>query len=222
MEIDLSLVPRQPELFQKFLRGNHPVLQKWWNAVYAPTKDAIDVSQYVQRIDESSLKMLRLALEIDKSLGVRLAMAYFRKVFQVQHPIELQFLDADDPQVGRMDRMFYDSSINMKTFKLEGTKLVVVNEFLRQVSITDLIGAMSHEMWHAAQHEVIIQWLHGSGGILDLEKISPQSQEARGALYVLNDAGYISPHADNLKLYTQQLIEVEAEAIRTEVLRFNY
>lgn len=222
MEIDLSLVVNQPECLRRFLNGNHPILQKWWDAVYAPTKDSIDVSQYVQRIDRSSLIMLRLALEIDRVSGLRLAMAYFQNVFEARHFIELKFLDADDPQVGRMDGMFYDTSINMKTFKLEGTKLIVVNEFFHQVSNTDLIGAMSHEMWHAAQHEMIIQWLRESGGILDLEKASPQDDKVRGALYALNTESYISPREDNLKQYTQQLMEAEAEAIRMEVLRFDY
>lgn len=220
MEIALFTDVTEPELLQKFMRRDDPSIRKWQREVYEPMVEAREVTDYTSLVKSEHLQVLKVALELDRESGLRLATEFFRRIFGVQQVIEVKLADGrliDD--VENMDGLLYCATVAVGQFDLEDSRLLVPRRILQQESVEKVLSVMAHELWHAHQYDVMVRWLKENDGLLDLEKNDPKDKRLKGALYALNYEGYIFPCTSRLEAYARQRVEAEAELVRMEILR---
>jgi len=220
MEIALYWDVTEPAMMRSFLERDEPSIRKWRQETYEPMVELQEVTKYTSRVKPEHIHMLKMALELDREAGLRLAVAFYRQIFAIQQTVEVTFIDGKAIHgFDNMDGMLYYTRVAIGHFDLEDSKLLVPRGLLHSVSIDKIIGSTAHEIWHAHQYDVMVRWLRQSGGLLDLEQTDPKDQRLKGALYALGYEGYIAPTPADVEAYWKQRIEAEAEMVHKEILR---
>lgn len=220
MEIDLSLSVGQREQMREFMERENPVIEMWRKAIYEPNIEDWDTEAALADVNEDKLWMLKRALKLDRKLGVSLAVELFSKAFDFVWPVKVVFLDGEHLGVKDAASFAFAGYLNITKACIQDPRLEVGHRALESVSDNAMIGSIAHEMWHAHQREMIVEWLRKSGGLLDLEEESPDTA-MKGALYMMNSEVYFNPKEDK-ELYRSQLVEAEANKIYNEVFELAF
>lgn len=169
------------------------------------------MAEFLKRIDARDVRSLAAAFKQDAWGGALEAIDYFYNCFEVKLPLEV-FCDTTSAQPEIYYEHLYDWE-NGAIFTSE----IIISE--RALLLERIFPLFAHEVWHAKQHQLVLEWFSRHGLKVDLDKIDPAANESRGLLYLIQSYSYVSA-VESPHYYRHQLLEYESILVEKEVAKY--